>query len=83
MCIVLVLQNLKVNAHFLKLLMISSSEGPVFLLDSLSKDACTCQNIEVHMHHHHVLHRGISHVTTQRLSKTHGMPASTVRTKAT
>ncbi len=31
------------DAHFLKLLMMSSSEGPVFLLDSLSRDACTYQ----------------------------------------
>ena len=32
--------TLSESAHFLKLLMMSSSVGPVFLFDSLSKDAC-------------------------------------------
>jgi len=32
--------TLSESAHFLKLLMMSSSLGPVFLFDSLSKDAC-------------------------------------------
>ena len=32
--------TLSESAHFLKLLMMSSSVGPVFLFDSLFKDAC-------------------------------------------